>query len=82
MEIDQIPTKYGTPPLFCTFTDRCLDDFKPQCLELLKERVFEKICRSKSIPLETISWDQAKEVYFSIDQDLIAHAYEFGLLYS
>ena len=68
-------------PLFCTRTDRCLDDFTPNCLELLKERVFENTCRSQSIELETISWEKAEEVYFSIGQDLIGIAIDFNLLY-
>lgn len=81
METDNSFNELSEPPLFCTRTDRCLDDFTPKCLELLKERVFEKTCRAQSIELETISWDKAEEVYFSLDQDLFGYAIEFELLY-
>ena len=76
MEID-----FGPPPLFCTRTDRCINDFTTKDLELLKERVFEKKCRSQSIELESITWEKAEEVYFSIGQDLIGIAHDFELLY-
>ena len=72
---------FTPPPLFCTRTDRCTDDFTLKCWELLKERVFEQTCRSQSIELETISWEKAEEVYFSIGQDLHGLGLEFELLY-
>ena len=67
--------------LFCTRTDRHINDFKTPCLEKLKERVFERMVERKRIPKQTISEEQASEIYFSIDQDFIGYAYEFDLLY-
>ena len=81
MEIDLTHEDFQPLPFFCTRTDRCLDDFTPNCLELLKERVFEQTCRSQCIELETISWEKAEEVYFSIGQDFVSIALEFNLLY-
>ena len=72
---------FTPPPLFCSRTDRCINDFTIKDLELLKERVFEKTCRSQSIELETISWEKAQDVYLSIGQDLYALGLEFELLY-
>lgn len=72
---------FTLPPLFCTRTDRCTDDFSPKCWELLKERVFLETCRAQSIEVETISWDKAEEVYFSMGQDLYSLGLDFELLY-
>lgn len=74
-------TNFEPPPLFCTRTDRCIDDFKTKDLELLKERVFVETCRAQSIEIETISWEKAEEVYFSIGQDLYSLGLDFQLLY-
>ena len=71
----------NTSNLFCTRTDRHINDLKTPCLENLKERVFERMVENKRIPKETISEEQASEIYFSIDQDFVGYAYEFDLLY-
>ena len=69
------------PKLFCTRTDRLLDDLNMKSLEDLKGQVFIRECEKKGLDPSTMSWEQAKEIYEYIAVDLCSYALDFGLLY-